>query len=679
MIDLQDSLAEGVQTGDLQFETHGLVLRQGGGHLLDDLDGLFDTLLIGQTEHADGEVEQVGFHAAFCQGHFLVHDVVLEQFDILNDPRLRDPNGQEGIHPIHEPGNPNLTARGSEDLVDFGLLVPHFAALVLEVLNPMLGNGERLDLSIGQIAPVRKFGERLLYNPHEAIGVADGEMLLAQHWIPLNPPDHVQCSLHGPLLGLQFSLIGSLEKIIMDEHSVNLIMEGSNTTSNLSESIRGVYNYLFPAQAPAIAWDTTKKDDERISDASTIEESPPKSIPSLPENCLFFRRASCTRADKCRFIHSSNGDSDVSIPSQSNKAANQTKLESKKRSMKTALDVIRRIQWDPMLCKEHFSIGYTDRFVGIVEEPFAKFSNWCDLANAEIEALSIPQHRIQYFKYKGSKVWDKKAKVDEVFGSTGSEVGIAGFMDRVDALEEQKPAPSVLAESSDDSDSDEDEDNVNIHLGNKFSTNNVDTVPLEDRSTHFLAIRVTEPGIVQNVKLLQDHIVDQEMALTECCMKTNLLHLTIGMLRLSNEEGIKEAIEVVEEMTSTLAEYKAMGLKLKIAGLDTFGQRVLYGKVQPEPEEAFWTLISTIQNKISQTSPNVVVTNKFEFTPHLTVMKVNRPIARLRHSKYLPSALYEKYQTMDFGVQPVQNLQLCIIEATTRFDGFYQTLREIVV
>jgi len=32
---------------------------------------------------------------------------------------------------------------------------------------------------------------------------------------------------------------------------------------------------------------------------------------------------------------------------------------------------------------------------------------------------------------------------------------------------------------------------------------------------------------------------------------------------------------------------------------------------------------------------------------------------------------------LEFGVQKVDNLQLCVIEDTTRADGFYRTLTEL--
>ena len=39
----------------------------------------------------------------------------------------------------------------------------------------------------------------------------------------------------------------------------------------------------------------------------------------------------------------------------------------KKKSMKTATDVISRIMWDDALPTESFVVGYLDRFIGIME------------------------------------------------------------------------------------------------------------------------------------------------------------------------------------------------------------------------------------------------------------------------------------------------------------------------
>ena len=57
------------------------------------------------------------------------------------------------------------------------------------------------------------------------------------------------------------------------------------------------------------------------------------------------------------------------------------------------------------------------------EDPFEKFSHWCDLASVgeDDEVLAIPQHRIQYFKYRDTKVWDKPSRTDMIFGSTSTQ------------------------------------------------------------------------------------------------------------------------------------------------------------------------------------------------------------------------------------------------------------------
>ena len=347
--------------------------------------------------------------------------------------------------------------------------------------------------------------------------------------------------------------------------------------------------------------------------------------------------------------------------------------------MKTALDVIHRIQWDENLPKEYFKIGYIDRFKGVIEEPFSKFTSWCDLANAEMEALAIPQHRIQYFKYKDTKVWDKTQKIDWVFCSAGKgdTSDIVTLMNQIDdRIEEslRKGEYDMCESDPDHSDSDSDDDGIAINID--ADATRVHLIPDEERSTHFLAIKITNPDIIAKAKEIQRHIVRQEEALGDCCMKQGLFHITVAMLRLPNYEGIHEAMTLVESLSPVLTEV-AKTVKFHLKGLDTFGQRVLYANVIPEPEEEFWMFLSEIKNRIAETSSNVTVTNKFEFTPHMTLLKVSRPISRLRNSKYLPSSLYEDFIDADFGIQVPNNLQLCVIEATTRDDGFYRTLTDI--
>ena len=72
---------------------------------------------------------------------------------------------------------------------------------------------------------------------------------------------------------------------------------------------------------------------------------------------------------------------------------------------------------------ENFVVGYLDKLKGgVTERPFNKFA-W---EGADSEA----KQRVQYFKYRDVVVWDKGAKLDKIFGSTG---GVADIMDIINA------------------------------------------------------------------------------------------------------------------------------------------------------------------------------------------------------------------------------------------------------
>ncbi|XP_066580585.1 leukocyte receptor cluster member 9 isoform X2 [Amia ocellicauda] len=94
--------------------------------------------------------------------------------------------------------------------------------------------------------------------------------------------------------------------------------------------------------------------------------------------------------------------------------------DEKKPPMRTADDVIARIRWDPSLDASLFSVGFLDRFLGLLERPFSQFSWDAELCSVDCsQELAVPRHRIQYFNCGGRRVWDRAARLDRVFGSTG--------------------------------------------------------------------------------------------------------------------------------------------------------------------------------------------------------------------------------------------------------------------
>ena len=97
--------------------------------------------------------------------------------------------------------------------------------------------------------------------------------------------------------------------------------------------------------------------------------------------CQFYLEDRCRFGSECHNLHEGPIKP---ISTLKQKKPSKSKISSAKikerpsspKSMKTAFDVIKRIQWDEMLPAECFTIGYLDRFTGIVEDPFTKFSNW---------------------------------------------------------------------------------------------------------------------------------------------------------------------------------------------------------------------------------------------------------------------------------------------------------------
>lgn len=130
--------------------------------------------------------------------------------------------------------------------------------------------------------------------------------------------------------------------------------------------------------------------------------------------CRFFLEGRCRFGARCRQPH-------PEAPAPTPEVA-QSETGSKKPALRTAADVIQRIRWDPRLDPAEFSVGYTDRFLGVQEEPFCAFCWDEPLAALGPGVLAVPQHRIRYFRFRGRLVWDRASRTDLIFGS-GSVAG----------------------------------------------------------------------------------------------------------------------------------------------------------------------------------------------------------------------------------------------------------------
>ncbi|XP_030640469.1 leukocyte receptor cluster member 9 [Chanos chanos] len=167
--------------------------------------------------------------------------------------------------------------------------------------------------------------------------------------------------------------------------------------------------------------------------------------------CQYFLSSRCHFGDRCRLSHSApmsdvpgavragetdRDDTENERKNKKNKKNNRNdkkknkqasesdeKESTKKLRMRTADDVISRILWDDSVDPADFVVGHLDRFLGVLERPFSDFSWDTPISDCDYsEELALPRHRIQYFSYRGQRVWDRDSRMDRVFGSTGQTV-----------------------------------------------------------------------------------------------------------------------------------------------------------------------------------------------------------------------------------------------------------------
>lgn len=90
--------------------------------------------------------------------------------------------------------------------------------------------------------------------------------------------------------------------------------------------------------------------------------------------------------------------------------------------LRSAGDVMSRLRWDHDIDASDHVVGYEDRFTGLRERALE------DWRGEQTDNDFIPQHRIVYFKRRsdGVVVWDRRTRMDHVFGSGGSSACVGG-------------------------------------------------------------------------------------------------------------------------------------------------------------------------------------------------------------------------------------------------------------
>ena len=334
--------------------------------------------------------------------------------------------------------------------------------------------------------------------------------------------------------------------------------------------------------------------------------------------------------------------------------------DTKKERMRTATEVISRILWDPDLPPEDFVVGYLDRFIGIQEKGFKDFS-WEDISTVGADVLAVPKHRIQYFKYKGKIVWDKRSQTDDFFGSRGGKT--------IDMIVD-KPADTTDPKGDLEISTD---DVVGVEID--LIDNDIgDEQPLahrhgnQPRPTHFVCLRVTAEEVKAKVKKVVDHIVKLNPQLAECTIKTPSLHVTLCMIQLLNDKEIETAKRVFQSCQLQFLSVLPRCMKIEFTGVGNFRERLIYIKVKSLPglSKFVFHIIEQFQLAGLKTPGN-----RDEYTPHITLIKLSRPMQQQLDTKLINPECYRPFLATNLGCQTVTCIHLCAMHAPAQADGFY--------
>ncbi|OQV24563.1 putative Leukocyte receptor cluster member 9 [Hypsibius exemplaris] len=343
--------------------------------------------------------------------------------------------------------------------------------------------------------------------------------------------------------------------------------------------------------------------------------------------------------------------------------------------LRTSEDVISRIMWDKQLKRSRFTVGYLDRFAGVMEDKFSAFC-WDQPINAvDNDTLAIPRHRIQFFKYCGVKVWDKNERLDLVFGSDGSGGDFSDFVAQFETVQgNDDEIDEGDMEQLDDEDGDVDawgiEDDLEDALGptKRFQNPN--------RPNFFIGVRMNNPELVEKAEEIANHIVEQQPIFQSCILPSKCLHITLATVRLNNLTEINRAISTLREMRGKLQEQFPEPIDVTVHKLDSFYQNVLYGKVVPNPK--FENLAEAVRTGLEK--GGVRMMDVHNWVPHMTIMKINRPTQKQYGvPRTIDPAIYHDFKNVRIGVQTVETIFLCPIGVDRREDGFYQSVLEMKI
>jgi len=151
------------------------------------------------------------------------------------------------------------------------------------------------------------------------------------------------------------------------------------------------------------------------------------------------------------------------------------------------------------------------------------------------------------------------------------------------------------------------------------------------RLTHFFALRVAPDALRETAGAVQTALVEADKDLSKCVIAPEKFHVTLGLLSLG--AGDPDARQRAE--AALLEAAAAPPPTVIIPGLDSFGDRVLFAKVEDATGDGRLAAVAAASKRALEAHG---FPNQPQFAPHMTLAKTSK--ARTRRRLKIPKAAW---------------------------------------
>lgn len=105
------------------------------------------------------------------------------------------------------------------------------------------------------------------------------------------------------------------------------------------------------------------------------------------------------------------------------------------------------------------------------------------------------------------------------------------------------------------------------------------------RPNFFLALKIEDDRIVEQVKKIQQRVVQTSELFEKRTILANKLHVTLFVFHVPNDKVLEKAKQILQNCSNILHQHFAAEPKVRLKGLDTFNDRILWIHLEDSPEK----------------------------------------------------------------------------------------------